>query len=280
MTRRSLLTVLLAVAVLAAIGLVLFRGEGPPNGVREKGLITVRNVTDRTITYTIKPTLSLKAAEEQSLLPGGVARYPSKTGLTVAYVRLGVSRTESLRPGTPYCFRYDEYHALHLYLGSHMIADTPDLAPFVATPMDVARRMFELVNLAQNDVVYDLGCGDGRLVVVAAVAHGAKGVGVDIDPRRVEEARIQAKKAGVEGLVEFRVEDAMRTDLREATVLALYLLPESNQLLRPKLERELRPGTRVVCHDYPIPGWDEKRTIAETLWDAAGNKHTVFVYRR
>ncbi|MDH4196144.1 MAG: class I SAM-dependent methyltransferase [Candidatus Aminicenantes bacterium] len=280
MTRRSILTVLLAVAILAAIGLVLFRGEGPSSGVREKGLITVRNATDRTITYTIKPTLSLKAAEEQSLLPGGVARYPSKTGLALAYVRLGVSRTESLRPGTPYCFRYDEYRALHLYLGSHMLTDTPDLAPFVATPMDVATRMFELAKLTKADVVYDLGCGDGRLVVVAAVAYGARGVGVDIDPLRIEEARIQAKKAGVEALVEFRVEDAMKTDLREATVLALYLLPESNKLLRPKLERELRPGATVVCHDYPIPGWDEKRTSAETLWDGAGNKHTIIVYQR
>ena len=280
MTRRGLLTVLLAAAVLAAIGLVLFLGEGPSSGVREKGFITVRNVTDRTITYTVKPTLSLKAAEEQSLLPGGVARYPSRTGLTLTYVRRDVPRTESLRPGTPYCFRYDEYHALHLYLGSHMLEDAPDLAPFVATPMDVAARMFELAKLAKNDVVYDLGCGDGRLLVVAAVAHGTRGVGVDIDPLRIEEAESQAKKAGVQDLVAFRVGDAMKTDLREATVVALYLLPESNRLLRPKLEAELRPGARVVCHDYPVPGWDEKRTTAETLWDAVGNKHTIFVYQR
>ena len=280
MTRRTLLTVLLAAAIIAAIGFVLFLGEGPSGGAREKGSITVRNVTDRTITFTIKPTLSPKTAEEQSLLPGGVARYSSRTGLTLTYVRLGVSRTESLRPGTPYCFRYDEYHALHLYLGSHMLEDTPDLAPFVATPMDVARRMFELVNLTKDDVVYDLGCGDGRLIVVAAAGTGARGVGVDIDPRRIREAKSQAHKAGVEALVEFRVEDAMKTDLREATVVALYLLPESNRLLRPKLELELQPGARVVCHDYPIPGWDEKRTSAETLWDAAGTKHTLFVYRR
>ena len=199
--------------------------------------------------------------------------------MTLAYIRRGVQQKESLRPGTPYAFRYDEYHALHLYLGSHMLEDTQDLAPFVATPMDVAARMFELVKLTKDDIVYDLGCGDGRLIVVAAVAHGARGVGVDIDPLRIQEARAQAKKAGVEALTEFRVEDAMKTDLRGATVVALYLLPESNELLRPKLERELRPGTRVVCHDYPIPGWDARRTSAETLWDAAGKNHLIFVYR-
>jgi len=275
-----LLAGLLAVAILAAIGLVLFQSEVPSSGVREKGTITVRNATDRTLTYTVKPTLSLKVPEEQRLLPGGLARYASRTGLTLAYVRNGVQQKENLRPGTPYTFRYDEYHALHLYLGSHMLEEAPDLAPFVATPMDVARRMFELVKLTKDDVVYDLGCGDGRLIVVAAVGYGARGVGVDIAPLRLHEAKAQAKKAGVEARTEFRVENALTTDLHEATVVALYLLPESNELLRPKLERELRPGARVVCHDYPVPGWDANRTNAETVWDSAGKKHLIFVYER
>jgi Methyltransferase domain len=278
--RGKLLAGLLAAAILAAIGLVLFQSEVPSSGVREKGTITVRNATDRTLIYTVKPTLSLKVPEEQRLLPGGLARYPSRTGLTLAYVRNGVQQKENLRPGTPYTFRYDEYHALHLYLGSHMLEKAPDLAPFVATPMDVAKRMFELVKLTKDDVVYDLGCGDGRLIVVAAVGYGARGVGVDIDPLRIQEAKAQAKKAGVEALTEFRVEDALTTDLHGATVVALYLLPESNELLRPKLERELRPGARVVCHDYPIPGWDANRTNAETVWDSAGKKHLIFVYAR
>jgi len=278
--RGRLLAGLLAVAILAAIGLVLFQSEVPSSGVREKGTITVRNATDRTLTYTVKPTLSLKVPEEQRLLPGGLARYASRTGLTLAYVRNSVQQKENLRPGTPYTFRYDEYHALHLYLGSHMLEEAPDLAPFVATPMDVARRMFELVKLTKDDVVYDLGCGDGRLIVVAAVGYGARGVGVDIDPLRIQEAKAQAKKAGVEARTEFRVENALTTDLHEATVVALYLLPESNELLRPKLERELRPGARVVCHDYPVPGWDANRTNAETVWDSAGKKHLIFVYER
>jgi hypothetical protein len=279
MTRGRLLAAILALAILGAIGLVLFRSEVPSSAVREKGTVTVRNATDRTVTYTVKPALSLRAPEEQTLLPGGVARYASRTGLTLAYLRSGVEEKESLRPGTPYAFRYDEYHALHLYLGSHMLESSPDLAPFVATPMDVARRMFELVKLSKDDVVYDLGCGDGRLIVVAAVGYGARGVGVDIDPLRIQEAKDQAKKADVESLTEFRVEDALTTDLREATVVALYLLPESNELLRPKLERELRPGARVVCHDYPVPGWDAKRTGGETVWDSAGKKHLIFVYQ-
>jgi ribosomal protein L11 methylase PrmA len=102
------------------------------------------------------------------------------------------------------------------------------------------------------DVVYDLGCGDGRIVIAAAKKYGTRGVGVDLDPARIREARANAKKAGVENLVTFRVGDLFKTDLREATVVTLYLLPELNRRLKPKLFAELKPGARVVSHDFDM----------------------------
>ncbi len=108
-------------------------------------------------------------------------------------------------------------------------------APFVATPSDVVDRMLALAQVRAGDVVYDLGCGDGRIVIAAARRHGARGVGVDIDPARIEEARANARQAGVEHLVTFRVEDARTTDLSDATVVTLYLVAALNAELRPRL---------------------------------------------
>jgi SAM-dependent methyltransferase len=124
--------------------------------------------------------------------------------------------------------------------------------------------------------VYDLGCGDGRIVVAAANRYGARGVGVDLDPRRVQEARGRAKAEGVESLVEFRVEDATATDLSGATVLTLYLLPESNELLRPVMETHLAVGARVVSHEYEIPGW--RPLHEEAVLDDDGAEHYLYLY--
>jgi ribosomal protein L11 methylase PrmA len=103
-----------------------------------------------------------------------------------------------------------------------------------------------------GDVVYDLGCGDGRMVIAAAKKFGTRGVGIDLDPARIKEARANAKAQGVDQLVTFRVADLFEADLREATVVMLYLLPEVNRRLKPKLFAELRPGARVVSHDFDM----------------------------
>jgi ribosomal protein L11 methylase PrmA len=118
--------------------------------------------------------------------------------------------------------------------------------PFVPTPEVVVDKMLELAKVGPSDVVYDLGSGDGRIVITAAKQYGARGIGVDIDPDRVREARQNAKAAGVADRVQFKEGDLFNTDLSEATVVTLYLLPEVNMRLRPKLFRELKPGTRVV----------------------------------
>ena len=148
-------------------------------------------------------------------------------------------------------------------------------APFVPTPADVVDRMLELAEIRPSDVVYDLGCGDGRIVIAAAQRHGARGVGVDIDPQRIEEARRNAKAAGVAHLVTFRVGDALETDVSAATVVTLYLVASLNARLRPRLMSQLRPGARIVSHNFPIGDWEPERV--DTFRSADGQTRTLFL---
>ena len=127
--------------------------------------------------------------------------------------------------------------------------------PYVRTPDHVVSAMLKLAGVKTTDVVYDLGCGDGRIVIAAARDYGARGVGIDIDPERIQEAREKARKAGVGALVKFEINDLFAADIRDATVVALYLLPDMNLRLRPKLLKDLRPGTRIVSHDFHMGDW-------------------------
>lgn len=126
--------------------------------------------------------------------------------------------------------------------------------PFVPTPDAVVDRMLEVAKVGPNDVVYDLGSGDGR-IVIAAAKKGARAVGIDIDPERIREARANARRAGVGKRVEFRQGDLFKADIQDATVVTLYLLSGVNQRLRPKLLSELKPGTRVVSHAFDMGDW-------------------------
>lgn len=153
----------------------------------------------------------------------------------------------------------------------------PRLAPFVATPQDVVDRMLTLAKTGRNDVVYDLGCGDGRIVITAAKAYGARGVGVDIDPVLIERANAAAREAGVAHLVTFRLQDAMTVDVSDATVVTLYLLAASNAKLRPTLTTRLRPGARIVTHNYPLGGgWEPE--VVDNYTDSAGTMRTLYVW--
>lgn len=134
----------------------------------------------------------------------------------------------------------------------------PDV-PFVPTPPEVVTRMLEVANVTSKDVVYDLGSGDGRIVIAAAKKYGARGTGIDIDPQLVEKSRANAKAAGVADKVQFRQQDLFQTDLSNATVVTLYLLPEINLQLRDKLLRELKPGTRIVSHNFDMGEWKPQR---------------------
>jgi cyclopropane fatty-acyl-phospholipid synthase-like methyltransferase len=121
--------------------------------------------------------------------------------------------------------------------------------------------MLELAKVGNNDVVYDLGCGDGRIVISAAKKYGAHGVGIDINADRIGEARANAHAAGVDGQVVFETEDVFDSDIRNATVVAIYLLPEVNMRLRPRLLSELRPGTRVVTHSFAMGDWKPDKEV-------------------
>jgi SAM-dependent methyltransferase len=139
-------------------------------------------------------------------------------------------------------------------------------SPYVTSPPQIVEAMLEMAGVTSRDTVYDLGCGDGRIVIAAARKYGARGVGVDIDPARIEEARANARSAGVSGKVDFQVNDLFDADIRNATVVTLYLLPEANLRLRPRLLRELKPGTRVVAHSFGMGDWQpEKEKVIDGL---------------
>jgi SAM-dependent methyltransferase len=134
----------------------------------------------------------------------------------------------------------------------------PDVI-FVPTPNDVVDKMLELAKVTAKDVVYDLGCGDGRIVITAAQKYGARAVGIDIDPRRIAEATANAKAARVTDKVRFIEGDLFEADIGEATVVTLYLLTRLNEKLKPKLLKDLRPGTRVVSHAFDMGDWAPER---------------------
>ncbi len=148
------------------------------------------------------------------------------------------------------------------------------MAPYVPTPQEVVDRMLALAGVTKNDVVLDLGCGDGRIPITAAKAFGAKGIGVDIDPQRIAEANANAVAAGVSHLVTFKLEDAMTTDLSQATVVTLYLLSSSNLKLRPILTRQLKPGSRIVAHNFAMGDWEAEKV--ETFPDRDGRMRTIY----
>jgi SAM-dependent methyltransferase len=151
------------------------------------------------------------------------------------------------------------------------------LAPFLATPPDVVERMLTLARTERSDVVYDIGCGDGRIVIAAAQKYGARGVGIDIDAELIGKARAAAEAAGVSHLVSFRVQDAMTVDVSDATVVTLYLLAASNAKLRPLFTARLRPGARIVAHNYPVGGgWEPE--VVDNFTDAAGTMRTLYLW--
>jgi SAM-dependent methyltransferase len=127
--------------------------------------------------------------------------------------------------------------------------------PFVPTPMAVVDAMLDMAQVTRSDTLYDLGCGDGRIVVRAATRFGCRGVGVDLDPERVREANENARKASVSELTRFEVGDVFEFDFSAASVVTMYLLPSVNLKLRPRLLKELKPGTRIVSHDFDMGDW-------------------------
>ncbi|MGB2905911.1 MAG: methyltransferase domain-containing protein [Candidatus Aminicenantaceae bacterium] len=248
--------------------------------IAQKKEITIRNITDETVQYRIKAVRSTDEPIKHSIKVDVIDRIPGEEPLTIYFERPDGTRSYVLDPGMPYSFRYDEIGDLELYEGSHGRNDAVDLAPFVPTPPTVVEKMLEMAKVGKEDVVYDLGCGDGRIVVMAAVKYGVTGVGIDLDPKRIEESNINAKGAGVEKLVKFRVEDVTKSDISKATVVTMYLLTESNELMRPQLEKQLKKGVYVVTHNYRIPGWELKLVEEAEIKGEDGGLHNIYAYRR
>ncbi len=147
------------------------------------------------------------------------------------------------------------------------------IVPYVPTDQDVVAKMLELAEVKKGDVVYDLGSGDGRIVVTAAKKYGVRAIGFEIDPERIKEARENIKKAGVGKLVEIRQQDILTVDVSPASVVTMYLLPEVNLKLRPTLLKQLKPGSRVVSHDFDMGDWKPEKTIQ------AGDSATLYLWR-
>ena len=153
----------------------------------------------------------------------------------------------------------------------------PPDAPFVRTPNVVVDAMLKLAGVTKNDTVYDLGSGDGAIVIAAARKYGAHGVGIDINPELVEAARVNARRARVDSVVKFEVNDLFDADIHNATVVTLYLLPNLTVRLRPKLLKELKPGSRIVAHKFAIGDWkpDKQEPVEDTniyLWTVPAKK--------
>ena len=156
------------------------------------------------------------------------------------------------------------------------LAQEGKIVPYVPTPQEVVDRMLELAEVKKGDVVYDLGSGDGRIVVTAAKKYGVKAIGFEIDPQRIKESQENIKKAGVENLVEIRQQDIRTVDLAGASVLTMYLLPEVNLMIRPNIWKQMKPGSRVVSHDFDMGDWRPLKT--EHIKDSTSWEHTLYLW--
>lgn len=156
---------------------------------------------------------------------------------------------------------------------------TPDV-PYVPTTEVAVRAMLKLADVKKSDIVYDLGCGDGRIVIAAATAAGAHGVGIDINPVRIKEANNNARTAGVQNLVRFEEKDLFEADIHEASVVTLFLLNSVNLKLRPKLLKELKPGTRIVSNTFDMGDWKPLKEIKLDDGDAQDTylSHKFFLW--
>jgi ribosomal protein L11 methylase PrmA len=289
--KRAAIAISTIGAVAAVVAVCLFteagrqwcsrsRGDRAQRPAEARERLTIRNATAEPVRYTVRPESAGAEPRRRTLAPGGIDRFSGPNAHIVTYEQAESTIETLLDPGTAYTFRYNEDKNIELYYGSHGLTDAADLAPYVATPLAVVYRILELAQLDANDVLYDLGCGDGRIVVLAAKRYGARGVGIDIVSEQIEQSRRLARSEGVERLTEFRLGDVMTADFSDATVVTLYLLPESNALLRPLFERQLADGSIVISHNYAMPGWDERETCADTVVTPDGESHYIFAYRK
>jgi Mycolic acid cyclopropane synthetase len=171
----------------------------------------------------------------------------------------------------------DANHAAGVAYAQERDLDSPYIAPFVTTPQEVVDRMLEVAQISPGDLLYDLGSGDGRIVITAAMRYGAKSVGFEIDPTLVTLSRRNIREAGAEHLAEIREEDIRNVDLSPASVVTMYLYPAANLRLRAAIRRQLKAGSRVVSHNSNMGDWKPDRV--EQMTDSAGFLRTIYLWR-
>jgi hypothetical protein len=251
-----------------------------PTVSQEKKEITIRNVTKETVHYTFQEARSYGESGERSLAKGEIHHFSGDVALDITFMHGDEEMSYRIEPGSANSFRYDENNKLDLFKGSHGRTDVIDLAPYLETPISDVDKMLEKAKLDKDDILYDIGSGDGRIVIAAAKKYGARGVGLELDPKLIEKSTSSAREACVGDLVEFRMEDATKANLSEATVVTMYLLIESNELMRPHLERQLKLGAYVLTHNYPIERWNNKLIDYVSLKAEDDKEHTIYLYRR
>jgi len=158
-----------------------------------------------------------------------------------------------------------------------MVLGKGSIAPFVASPVSVVRKMLEYAELRQDERLYDLGCGDGRIVIMAAQEFGAWGVGVDLNKRLIGEAMKKARSLDLGEAAQFIHGNLFEVDLSSADVVTMYLTTGANEKVRPKLEQELKAGARVVTHDFSIPNWSEEKNMK---FREGYRSHTIYLYKK
>ena len=151
------------------------------------------------------------------------------------------------------------------------------LAPYVPSPTNVVEKMLQMAELKEGNILYDLGCGDGRIVIMAVQRYGANCVGVELDDGRYNKCVRKVRELGIQNQVKIIHGNAMNISLKDADVVTLYLLTRSNEKLKPNFERDLKPGARVVSHDFSMPGWTP--TLIEEIKES-NDSHTIYMYRR
>ena len=195
-------------------------------------------------------------------------RWPRVLFLVFLTLLLGIGRME---------LDFDGDDSVGVAYADEQDRDSTYIAPFVPTPQEVVDRMLELAQVSQGDLLYDLGSGDGRIVITAARRYGAQAVGFEIDPALVTDSKRNIKEAGVEALAEIRDQDVRTVDLSPASVVTMYLYPGANLRLRAAIMRQLKPGSRVVSHDFSMGDWKPDRV--ERMTDSAGFVRTLYLWR-
>ncbi len=257
-----------------------FPGFKPAPAAGQKLVWTyIINKTGRVVRFQAGLFWNQWDMKEEVLEPGEKKSFPGASAVKVRFKHGKESLLYRLNPGPRYLFRLDESGCMDIFAEPPVDKSLDYFVPFVATPPSVIDRMLEMADVSSDDVLFDLGCGDGRIVITAAKKYGARGVGIDIDLRRIQEAQKNAAHHGVSDRVKFIEQDALEADLTGATVVTVYMSMQFNQKLRPVFESDLKPGARVVAHNYAVPGWAHRMVRYETLESADGTEHIIFLYQ-